>query len=90
MNLDEITNVNDLIEANEQPEEKSPAELVKEHLFTLEAPEALSVLKEAVSQLAQWHQSKAAEADTIGEATAWACDEGRLHVCLMALNEVTF
>ena len=90
MNLNEINSVNELIEANEQTEDKSPAELVKEHLFTLEAPEALSVLKEAVSQLAQWHQSKASEADTTSEASAWSVDEGRLHIALLALNEVTF
>ena len=90
MNLNELNTVQDLITANEATPEKTPAEQAKDLVFALDAPEALELLKEAVAQLASWHQNNAAEASTPAEATAWAVDEGRLHVALLALNEVTF
>ena len=89
MNLNELNTVQDLVAANAQPEPTVPAEAVKELLFKLDAPEALEVLKEAVAQLATWHQSTAAECEDPARAAAWAVDEGRLHVALLALNEVT-
>ena len=83
----------ELVAANAQPEPQPeptvPAEAVKELLFKLQADEALDVLKEAVAQLATWHQNTAAECDDPKQAAAWSVDEGRLHVCLLALNEVT-
>ena len=94
MNLNELNTVQDLVAANAQPEPQSeptvPAEAVKELLFKLDAPEALEVLKEAVAQLATWHQSTAAECEDPKRAAAWSVDEGRLHVALLALNEVAF
>ena len=90
MNFSELNTPAELVAANGVAPEPTPTEVVKSLLFELEAPEALDVLKEAVSHLALWHQSRAAEADTTSQAAVWACDEGRLHICLLALNEVTF
>ena len=90
MELSNINSVNDLVAANNETVEKSPLEAAKELVFALQAPEAVELLKETVAQLASWHQNNAQSADTVGEAAAWSCDEGRLHICLLALNEVTF
>ena len=93
MNFNELNTVSDLLAANAQPsktEPTVPASAVKELLFKLTADEALEVLKETVAQLASWHQSNAADCSCPKQAAAWAVDEGRLHVALLALNEVTF
>jgi phosphoribosylaminoimidazole carboxylase (NCAIR synthetase) len=90
MELSNINSVNDLVAANNEPVEKSPLEAAQELVFLLPAPEALELLKETVAQLAIWHQNNAQSADTVSESAAWAVDEGRLHICLLALKEVTF
>jgi len=90
LNLNELNTPSELAAANAQPAHKVPASVVEELLFKLDGPEALEVVKAAVAQLACWHQQNATNADTAPEAHAWGVDEGRLHVALLALNEVTF
>ena len=93
MNLNEINNVQDLLAANaEAPEAPEAPEMpdALKAIFELQPPEALEVIKDAITQMASWHQEQAATADTVKEAHAWAVDEGRLHAALLALNEVEF
>ncbi len=88
MNLDSVTTPADLVSQNQQP--PATVDSVYSQLLELYAPQALEVLKQAVSQLAQWHQSESANSEDCDRARAWAVDEGRLHVALLALNEVSF
>ena len=94
MNLNEINNVQELLAANAEaapaPEAEAPMPEALAALFALQPAEALDVIKDALAQMASWHQDSAANADTVKEAHAWAVDEGRLHAALLALNEVTF
>ena len=86
--FDSISTPADLVALNNSA--PATADSVYEHLLELDAPEALSVLTRAIAQLAQWHQNEAQTSDTPERARAWASDEGRLHIALLALNEVEF
>ena len=94
MNLNEINNVQELLAANAEPtpapEPLTPMPAALEALFALKPEEALEVIKDAIAQMASWHQSQAADAGSVKEAHAWAVDEGRLHAALLSLNEVEF
>lgn len=87
MNLDNINTPSDLINQNEQ---ESPEKVAYDAMFALDAPEALAITCQVLGQLASWHQERAAESKDPECAAAWAIDEGRLHVALMALTHVTF
>ena len=88
MNINEITSVQSLIEFNNQAPEKVNPDQVFELIEKLDAAEALEVASRIVAQLASWHQSVAAETSAEDGCAAWAADEGRLHIALLALGEV--
>ena len=88
MNINEITSVQSLIEFNNQASDKVTVDNVFELIVELEASEALEVAARIVGQLASWHQSVAAETSAEDGCAAWAADEGRLHIALLALGEV--
>ena len=89
MNLSEVNNVSDLLAQNEKTVSWTPEEVL-EAAYTLDAQNALNLCKALVSTLAKWHQDEAAKSEDVGRGTAWAVDEGRLHVALLALKEVSF
>ena len=89
MNLSEVNNVSDLLAQNAETKTWTPEEVL-EAAYTLDAENALGLCKSLVSTLAKWHQETAAKSEDVSQAAAWACDEGRLHAALMALNEVSF
>ena len=89
MNLSEVNNVSDLLAQNEKTVSWTPEEVL-EAAYTLEADKALDLCKALVSTLAKWHQDEASNSEDAKRAAAWAVDEGRLHVALLALKEVSF
>lgn len=95
MDFNSVNTPSDLLELNNQPTEDQnqtnpEVQDAYDALCTLDADTVVEVLKLTVEQLAVWHQSKARDAGSPEEAKAWAVDEGRLHVALLALREVTF
>ena len=89
MNLSEVNTPSDLLNQNNKPTKFTPEEVL-EALYTLEPSQALGVLKASVSTLARWHQTEAGGTEDASKAAAWAVDEGRLHIALLALKEVSF
>ena len=89
MNLSEVNNVSDLLAQNAETKTWTPEEVL-EAAYQLNADEALTLCKALVSTLAKWHQDEAAKSEDVGRAAVWSCDEGRLHIALLALKEVTF
>ena len=89
MNLSEVNNVSDLLAQNAETKSWTPEEVL-EAAYQLDADQALTLCKALVSTLAKWHQDEAANSEEGKRAAAWAVDEGRLHVALLALKEVSF
>ena len=89
MDLNTINNVSDLINQNERMTHEDIYQLAEDNLSY---PDAVRLAGALVSQLALFHQRTRMELLEEGDgerAAMWAADEGRLHIALLAINEVT-